>query len=164
MNLKLQNYARRSLKEALARCPQSEQEQFVKLYSGGHSEYSIDQVISILDDKQLDWAMAQLDMIDIIREIKSSETTKRQREQVPHVYYIEAVEQCRSKLLSTLQEKGVGTFASTHEILGTVTEEYYEAIDALRANNRMLFRDELFDIAVACIFGISCLDAGTVDW
>jgi len=63
-----------------------------------------------------------------------------------------------------LQEKGDGTFASRHEIAGVIVEEYDEMLEALRSNNGTDFRNELIDIAVACVFGVACMDAKKVDW
>ena len=63
-----------------------------------------------------------------------------------------------------LIEKGDGTAASYHEVLGFITEEYMELIDAVRKNNVREIKSELIDIAVACVFGVACIDAGTMDW
>lgn len=58
------------------------------------------------------------------------------------------------------QSKGLAAFASIHEILGIVTEEYGELIDAIHKNSKELTREELLDIVVACVFGVACIDAG----
>lgn len=70
----------------------------------------------------------------------------------------------------TLARKGDGTVSSVHEILGLVTEEYHELIDAVhkhhprRAPNFKGVHDELLDIATLCLLGVACIDAGTMDW
>lgn len=63
-----------------------------------------------------------------------------------------------------LEEKGYGTFASRHEVQGIITEEYHELIEALKSNNTEEFRAELLDLAVACVFGVICIDSKTMDW
>lgn len=54
-------------------------------------------------------------------------------------------------LSKRLEEKGLGIFVSPHEILGVITEEYKELIDAVHKNDNV--KGELLDIAVAAIFG-----------
>ena len=68
------------------------------------------------------------------------------------------------KLHKRMVEKGHGTMASSHEILGIVTEEYFELVEAVRMNRLDGVTSELKDIAVACIFGIACIGDGKVDW
>ena len=75
-----------------------------------------------------------------------------------------AINECKRELRFRLIEKGAGTFSSRHEIQGVLTEEYHEAIDALRGNNIDEFKQELIDIAVSCIFGIACIEAKTLEW
>lgn len=62
------------------------------------------------------------------------------------------------------QRNGMDSFASSHEILGCVTEEYHELIETIHLNKPHATRNELLDIAVACLFGVACIDAGKVDW
>ena len=69
-----------------------------------------------------------------------------------------------NKLRYRLKEKGYGTFASTHEILGVLTEEYKEFVDAIQSGNQDDIESELIDIAVGSIFGVVCLREKTVDW
>lgn len=40
-------------------------------------------------------------------------------------------ENFKVRFMQNLMEKGKGTFSSTHEILGVVTEEYNELVDAI---------------------------------
>ena len=63
------------------------------------------------------------------------------------------------KLNQRLRDKGDLSFASRHEILGIVSEEFYELLEAVKNDNNPLgFRNELIDIAVACIFGVASMD------
>lgn len=63
-----------------------------------------------------------------------------------------------------LEQKGRGTLASRHEILGMVTEEYIELNDAVREGTQDDVVRELEDIATACYFGIASIKGGKVDW
>lgn len=86
------------------------------------------------------------------------------RKQVPNAHVDEAIMKLRNKLYSRLEEKGNGTLASTHEILGIIEEEHDELKEAVRSNRSELVMRELLDIAVACVFGYACIDKGHVDW
>jgi NTP pyrophosphatase (non-canonical NTP hydrolase) len=70
----------------------------------------------------------------------------------------------KDALFRKLNQKGNHAFVSTHEILGVVTEEYHEVIDAVKYNNKDKVRKELIDLAVACVHGISSIDNGKIDW
>lgn len=51
--------------------------------------------------------------------------------------------------------------------MGTVTEEYHELEDAVMIKSISGLediKDELLDIAVACVFGVTCIDANTLEW
>lgn len=70
-----------------------------------------------------------------------------------------------SKALSRrLQEKGRGTFASRHEILGMITEEQLELTASVQRSHIEHVNDELIDIAVGSIFAVACILANAVDW
>ena len=60
---------------------------------------------------------------------------------------------------AALSKNGYGAFVSRHELLGALTEEYHEALDALHSEPPGIVRGELLDIAVACLFGVASLDA-----
>ena len=68
------------------------------------------------------------------------------------------------KLYHRLGTKGWGSYASRHEILGILTEEYHELVEAVQSEplegSRHSVREELLDIAVGCIFGVACIDGG----
>lgn len=86
------------------------------------------------------------------------------RKIVPNTKIDLAIDQVIQKLDFRLKEKGKGTFASRHEIQGSITEEYHELVDALRGNNSEEYKQELIDIAVGAIFGIACIDNDSLDW
>lgn len=54
-----------------------------------------------------------------------------------------------------LQEKGNGIYASNHEALGIITEEYWELIEAVKDNDNYGIREELKDIAVGCLIALA---------
>ena len=67
----------------------------------------------------------------------------------------------RRQLNQRLAEKGWGCWVSPHEILGAVTEEYHELIEAVHTarNNQVdLLRWELVDLAVGAIFGVVSIE------
>lgn len=68
------------------------------------------------------------------------------------------------KLHKRMKEKGNGAWLSRHEILGILTEEKKEVIDAVHGGTLDELRKELIDVAVGCIFGIACIDQKTLDW
>jgi len=63
-----------------------------------------------------------------------------------------------------LKQKGYHAWQSTHEILGIITEEYWELQEAIKNNDKDAIKKELIDIGVACHFGVACIDENTLDW
>lgn len=59
------------------------------------------------------------------------------------------------KLAERLVQHGPGSFIGAHEVLGILTEEWKELIDAVQANDCTQVEKELIDIAVACVFGVA---------
>lgn len=90
----------------------------------------------------------------------------RKRKQLTKLQVKFAVAHLNQKLLARLKQKGWGTFASSHEALGIITEEMHELTDAVQHNatGNAHVREELLDIAVAAVFAVACIDAGTLDW
>lgn len=86
------------------------------------------------------------------------------RPQVPENCINEAFSEILMKLVSRLDEKGYGTFASSHEIDGVVDEEVREWKDAVRSNDANAQYKELLDIAVACVFGLACYKFDKMSW
>ena len=60
----------------------------------------------------------------------------------------------RGELDRRLRKHGAGIYASHHETLGIIAEEYQELIEAITSNDPSEVRKELFDVAVAALFGI----------
>ena len=58
-------------------------------------------------------------------------------------------------------QKGYGLGCSIHEVAGLVEEERREMWDEVHKENVTSFRDELIDIAVAAIYGVASIDAGS---
>jgi len=88
----------------------------------------------------------------------------RERETITDDHVYDAVVALTNKLKERLQEKGNHTLVSRHEIQGIIDEEWIELLEALRSNSTKEYRKELLDVAVACVFGVACIDAGKLDW
>jgi NTP pyrophosphatase (non-canonical NTP hydrolase) len=86
------------------------------------------------------------------------------RTQLTDEQVMKAVDKTVEKLKFRLKQKGYGTFASKHEILGVITEEYKEFVDAVHSKNYDEMRTEIVDLAVGCIFGLACFEEETIDW
>ena len=84
------------------------------------------------------------------------------RTEIPLTSIDGAAQAIHSALTKRLMEKGFGSFASSHEILGILDEEYDEMRDEVRANDIEGLRNELIDIAVAAQFAIACIDHGDI--
>ncbi len=61
------------------------------------------------------------------------------------------------------KRKGKSAFVSIHEILGKVTEEYSEVVEAVHKGDKKETELELADIAIACLWGIISIRAKKVD-
>jgi NTP pyrophosphatase (non-canonical NTP hydrolase) len=91
-----------------------------------------------------------------------SETTQRERIECPSVKRVS--DHVLRKTYDALNKKGYGSWKSRHEIMGIVTEEYDELIKAVRSESEDRVKSELYDIAVACVFAIACIEQGNLDW
>ena len=93
-----------------------------------------------------------------------------QRSDVPHRQKIslrslvDADNDVHNKMASRLNQKGYGAWLSRHEILGILQEEYIETVDAVHDGELDELKEELIDLAVGCMFGIACINQGTLDW
>jgi NTP pyrophosphatase (non-canonical NTP hydrolase) len=76
----------------------------------------------------------------------------------------EALDAISRTLEWRLDQKGPLSYTSSHEVLGIITEEYLELIDAVKANDRAAIIRELHDIGVAAIFGVASAEEGGFDW
>ena len=75
-----------------------------------------------------------------------------------------AILNIQRKLRDRVNEKGAGAFVSRHEILGVLTEEYDELIDAVHRGNIEDIEEELADLAVGALFGWACIYAKKTPW
>ena len=91
-------------------------------------------------------------------------SNKDHRPQIAFTRVEDAHKKVMTKMRARLEEKGSGAWLSRHEILGFVTEEYDELITAVHGESKDRIREELLDIAVACVFAIACIDSDTLDW
>jgi hypothetical protein len=60
-------------------------------------------------------------------------------------------------LLMRYAEKGFHKAASKHEVLGIITEEYHELIEAIHSNSKHDIAHELIDGAVSHLHGLISL-------
>lgn len=89
---------------------------------------------------------------------------KDHRQQITEQQVSDAAGLVRYWLFERLTEKGYGAWLSRHEILGFLTEEYDEAIEAVHSKSKAEIKAELVDMAVGCIFAVACIDAKALDW
>lgn len=84
------------------------------------------------------------------------------RDKIDMDYLTHCMAKVAEKTHARIREKGDGAYIGPHEAYGIIAEEFDELRDAMRANDADDFRDELADIAVACILGLaSALPADT---
>jgi hypothetical protein len=60
MNKALQEFARNKLKTGLRQLPESNQLIFKRMYSHNNLDAEIDNVVDLMPDEKLDWAMEQV--------------------------------------------------------------------------------------------------------
>ena len=60
MNNELQIFARSTLKKNLAKCPESQQFIFKRMYSHLNLDLDINEVVNKMSEDKLDWAMQQV--------------------------------------------------------------------------------------------------------
>ena len=61
MNNTLQKFARDELKKGLAKCTESQQLLFKRMYANGNLEMPIDEIVDNMPEGKLDWAMQQVE-------------------------------------------------------------------------------------------------------
>lgn len=87
------------------------------------------------------------------------------RKQIDPDVIDQVLDTVRKNLYDQLLEKGYGGFISNHEIYGVLAEEMTEYLDAVHANKKDIEKiNELSDIAVGAIFGISSIIGGSTEW
>lgn len=57
-----------------------------------------------------------------------------------------------------LENKGKGALISLEEILGKLTEEYFEVEEEVHENKRNSLKNELTDVAIVCLWGIASIE------
>ena len=75
-----------------------------------------------------------------------------------------AMQEFRAMLTKQIEAKGDVAWASSHETLGVVTEEYTELVSAIRENHLPAVKNELLDIMVAAFWGIASAKQGAWTW
>ena len=83
---------------------------------------------------------------------------------IPQEALEKSIKEISDKTDFRLKQKGYHAWQSTHEILGIITEEYWELQEAIKNNDINAIKKELIDIGVACHFGITCINEKTLDW
>jgi len=87
------------------------------------------------------------------------------RQQLSTEDLAKAICEVEEKLMFRARQKGLGTMASNHEILGIIEDEVQEYRDEVHAKSEDEKKiEELKDIAVAAIFGIASIKSGGIDW
>lgn len=61
------------------------------------------------------------------------------------------------ELKARVDKKGPYAYIGSHEALGIITEEYYELIEGVKANDRENVKEELMDILIGCLWGLASL-------
>lgn len=74
-----------------------------------------------------------------------------------------ALTRLNEKTAYRLNEKGCGILISSHEILGVITEEYFEFVRAIEGGAGSKIKAELEDIAVAALVGLASIQTGQMD-
>lgn len=95
--------------------------------------------------------------------MSKSKEDKPPRQQITVEQCCEAVNLVMQKMEDRLAAKGYGSFLSSHEVLGIITEEYHEIVEAVRANNPEELHAELLDLAVGAVFSLACLRSGGLE-
>lgn len=84
-----------------------------------------------------------------------------QREQVDPAALTALLATLPGEIESRLLRKGHGLFVNYHEILGWLTEEQHEVVDAIHRNiTPDTVCSELMDVAVTALFGIVSIQQG----
>lgn len=79
------------------------------------------------------------------------------RPQVSDETLLKAIEVVTHHVGLRIEKHGRGAFASPHEGLGVMAEEYHELIDACKENDLQNYAEEMIDLAVGGIFGLASM-------
>lgn len=63
-------YLRNRLKEGLAQCTEEEQQKFKLMYSYPHTNRNIEEIVDLMPQEKLDWAIQQVDNTNKKRKAK----------------------------------------------------------------------------------------------
>ena len=75
-----------------------------------------------------------------------------ERQQATQAELDTAIEAVREALMKRISKHGPGKFVSPAEALGTLVEEYHEAVDAQRSNDLGEFLEEMMDVCITCVW------------
>ncbi len=87
------------------------------------------------------------------------------RKEITKEQALEACCMLNKKLLYRMNQKGRGSYASSHEILGLLYQElgeYEHAIHERKSDEDKI--EELLDVAVAAVFGVASIYNKGTDW
>lgn len=85
-----------------------------------------------------------------------------ERELVKEIFRAMALETVEKMLEIRIKQKGEASWASFHELRGSLDEEFEELKEAFHLKERTKIYWELMDLAVAAIFGLACMEARTI--
>lgn len=74
------------------------------------------------------------------------------------------MEKFKESLKDRINQKSSNGFASSHEIVGVINEEFAEFKTAVHDNNTIKQYNELFDILISAFWGIASMQEDTLDW
>lgn len=74
------------------------------------------------------------------------------------------IDEIKNRLYVRLGQKGDGILASSHEVLGVISEEFDEYKGSVHDNDATAQHEELMDIAVAAVMGMASMKSGKMDW
>ena len=89
------------------------------------------------------------------------------RKKIPTTLVSDTVSQLQHRIYLKVKEFGNHAYASRHEILGQLQEEFAELTEAVqkdKSKDKIEIRSELMDIAVGCIWGVLSIDTKSIDW
>lgn len=64
----------------------------------------------------------------------------------------------RASMQKRLQQHPRGIFVSHHEMLGVITEEHHDLLEAVKSNNLDAVAEELADLTAACVAALASLN------
>lgn len=80
------------------------------------------------------------------------------RQQLTPTELMDAHRDLWDELQIALSQHTPGVFASPHEALGCITEEFHEFVEAVRSNRTTEIVQEAMDLAILGLFTVACFD------